>query len=222
MSTNLYFSNTNNREIFCHSINASVINGETGPFLPGPTGPVGPAPSMNPAYFSPCSNSFTILENDAYILASCEYGATGVGTTGLSDGNTGFAINFASATLNPNTSFFGNGTMEVKITDAGGTTILVPVNNFSIAALMGATGPLKASQADVIQGTSESLSTTSATVDVFFDLEYPIISNNSVQFGSFVETNNGIDLGTTGPYNYTVKSILEFPNINSGSTLTFP
>lgn len=41
----IYYTNTNNREIFAHSITANVINGTTGVtggLIPGPIGPTGP------------------------------------------------------------------------------------------------------------------------------------------------------------------------------------
>lgn len=63
----IYYTNTNNREIFCHSITANVINGVTGSPapVPGPTGATGPT---GPLPVTPLLTS----------------GITGLGFTGIS------------------------------------------------------------------------------------------------------------------------------------------
>ncbi len=215
----------NSYELYARSMHTPdmfVTNVNNLPYIPGgatgATGGVGPSPSMNPAFIGPCSNSFAILDTPAYFVGSCEYGATGVVTTELTAGTTGFRIPLYSATLPNDSAFSGSYVGELQIRDSGGS---FQVNQIimSSAAIVGASGVTGSS----LRYAQEQIPLTAAVLNTPTNTDYPQTSGNTIQYGLWAVTADaGIDLGTTGPYDYIVKAILEVPNIDPLVSLTFP
>lgn len=194
----IYYTNSNNREIFCHSINATVINGSTGP-SPFPGG-------NNPLYLEPTNNSYTGINTFPFFLGSPVLGGTG--------GNPNFDAPLFTVTYNTNQMLSFKAIANVQIVDSAS-------NLFSQVIEMFFAGfeDLTTSGAAVMELGSGNFKTGGTS---FFNTSlgsiWPVLTANTAQIGL------NFDQGGAGvpPYTYKIRVIIECPNIDIINSITFP
>lgn len=214
----IYYTNTNNREIFAHSITATVINGVTGspiPGPPGPTGPTGPNPitNTNPWFYAPTVLGYTGINNVPWTLGGPIISGSIAGTTGFSDGMTG--INFPTYSVplgitGITGAYSAFGQIELYIIDGLDQDLFIDlfVTDNAIIGVSGATAGSSLNQRSVVLGSLPNVITISqyAAGPV-----YPFISGNNVNYGITIESHDFT--GSTGPYNYIARYLLQSPGI---------
>lgn len=233
----IYYTNSNNREIYAHSLNAAVINGVTGgiipgpPGVPGPTGPTGstgstgPSSSNNPVNLIPnSSSSYSNLGGNGFLLSSPKMTQTGVTNTLLSDGTTGFVLGIYSVTGITGAFYQDGGLLHIEIIDAIGART-------SLHCTGRANALWDLSNNAVITGSSSTYSSINtitnsglATINLstVATQSMPTASGNIVHFRAAVVTDAGAGPKGTAPYTVNYQNTINTSNMESISLITFP